>query len=396
MDKTKEFIDKAIKVHGDRYDYSKVNYINSNTKVIIICPLHDDFEQLPNNHFQGNGCKRCSLEKLWVSSNNSSKENFKENAIKVHGDKYDYSNVVYVNAKTLIQIICKQHGIFELTPNKHLNNRGCQLCSKMSVQKMFCSTTKMFIEKAIKTHGDKYNYSKVNYINSKTKVIIICLLHGEFEQTPHCHLSGNKCKHCSLEEVSLHFRSNKEEFIKKSIKTHGDIYNYSKVNYINSQTKVIIICPLHGDFEQQPNNHINKQGCPRCPCIKKYSCAQVKWLNFMMKYYDLTIHHAENGGEYSIPTTKYKADGFCKETNTIYEFHGDFWHGNPDIYDTDQLNPISKKTFGALYQKTIEKEQHLKQLGYNVVVMWENKWNKIIRSIRLLQKLYHSSTNRNP
>jgi G:T-mismatch repair DNA endonuclease (very short patch repair protein) len=87
-------------------------------------------------------------------------------------------------------------------------------------------------------------------------------------------------------------------------------------------------------------------------------------------------------------------DGFCKETNTIYEFHGDFWHGNPSIYDKDQLNPINKKSFGELYQQTIKKEEHLKQLGYTVVVMWESKWNKINQSIRMLQR--QSIRNPNP
>jgi G:T-mismatch repair DNA endonuclease (very short patch repair protein) len=113
-----------------------------------------------------------------------------------------------------------------------------------------------------------------------------------------------------------------------------------------------------------------------------YSKSQIKWLTFLNQ----SIQHAENGGEYCIPETKYKADGYCKENNTIYEFHGDFWHGNPTIYDKNEMNMIVKKTFGELYQRTLEKEKIIQNLGYNLVTMWENDWKKINNSIKILQK----------
>lgn len=101
-----------------------------------------------------------------------------------------------------------------------------------------------------------------------------------------------------------------------------------------------------------------------------------------------SIQHAENGGEYCIPETKYRADGYCKETNTIYEFHGDYWHGNPKLFDKDKMNMVSKKTFGELYQRTLEKEEIIKKLGYNLVVMWERDWINLNRSVRKLQRLF--------
>ena len=106
--------------------------------------------------------------------------------------------------------------------------------------------------------------------------------------------------------------------------------------------------------------------------------------------YNINIQHAINGIEYTILKTNYKADGYCKETNTIYEFHGDFWHGNPKKYRSDDINKITKCTFGILYEKTMQKEKTIKELGYNLVVMWESDWNKINKSIRCLQRKFRN------
>ena len=113
-DKTKEFIAKAKAVHGDKYDYSKVNYVNSFTKVTIICPKHGEFEQTPNLHLKSQGCPNCYGNKKMTI------EEFIKRAKEVHGDKYDYSKVKYVNALTKVTIICPIHGEFEQTPAKHL------------------------------------------------------------------------------------------------------------------------------------------------------------------------------------------------------------------------------------------------------------------------------------
>ena len=252
-DKTKEFIAKAKAVHGDKYDYSKVNYVNSTTKVTIICPIHGEFEQRPSTHLSGHGCPSCSgCKKL-------NTEEFIKRAKEVHGDKYDYSKVNYVNTFTKVTIICPKHGEFEQTPNLHLKSQGCPNCygnKKLTIEE--------FIKRAKKVHGDKYDYSKVKYVNALTKVTIICPIHGEFEQTPAKHLSGIGCASCARRK-----KLNTEEFIKRAKEVHGDKYDYSKVNYIDSSTKVTIICPTHGEFEQTPASHFRGQGCPDCSGSKK-------------------------------------------------------------------------------------------------------------------------------
>jgi len=179
---------------------------------------------------------------------------FISKAIKIHSDKYDYSKVNYINAKTKINIICKFHGEFQQTPSNHLSKFNCQKCAKN-----FKLDTVGFIKKAREIHKDIYDYSKVNYINADTKIIIICKIHGEFTQQPDFHLNRKcGCPKCVNKSDTL-------QFIEKAKKIHKDIYDYSKVQYINNRTPVIIICKIHGEFIQEPNTHINlKCGCPNC------------------------------------------------------------------------------------------------------------------------------------
>ena len=188
-----DFIAKAKEVHGDKYDYSKVKYINSKTKICIVCPKHGEFWQFPSRHLKQYGCKICSYE-------NSTKtlESFIEQARKIHGDKYDYSKIKYVNYYTKICIVCPIHGEFWQTPKNHLDGKSCSLCAKNKKK-----TTETFIEKAMKMHGDKYDYSKVEYVNNHTKVCIICREHGEFWQNPQNHLLGSNCPICVKEQNML-------------------------------------------------------------------------------------------------------------------------------------------------------------------------------------------------
>lgn len=123
---------------------------------------------------------------------------------------------------------------------------------------------------------------------------------------------------------------------------------------------------------------------------KLYSKQQIEWLNFLQKYYGINIQHACNDGEYKIPETRYHADGFCSDTNTIYEYHGDYYHGNPKIFQPDDFNKKIKCTHGELYQKTLKKEEDIRRLGYNLVTMWESDWMRINNIIRKFQRKFRS------
>lgn len=200
---TEEFIKKAKKVHGDKYDYSKVNYINSNTKVCIICPIHGEFWQRPNNHLNGCGCSKCTKFR-----NKYTTEEWIEYAKSIHGNKYDYSKVIYKTSKDNVTIICPEHGEFNIRPDNHNHGEGCPVCRYIKSSNGIRKNIDEFISQCKKVHGNKYDYSKVEYKNNKTKVCIVCPKHGEFWQTPDNHLSGKGCPRCSqskLEESTKEF-----------------------------------------------------------------------------------------------------------------------------------------------------------------------------------------------
>lgn len=126
------------------------------------------------------------------------------------------------------------------------------------------NTTDEFIRKAKEVHGDKYNYDKTNYVRSNEKVTITCPTHGDFMQIPSEHLRGKGCPICGEEKRKQNRRKTNNDFISKAKEVHGDKYNYDKTNYEYSNQKVIITCPIHGDFMQTPNDHIAGRGCPKC------------------------------------------------------------------------------------------------------------------------------------
>lgn len=200
-----EFINKANKVHDNKYDYSKTEYVNAKTKICIICPKHGEFYQTPNNHLSGQGCPRCKFEKL-SKLYCSNKDEFIEKANKLHNNKYDYSKVEYKGNKIKVCIICPIHGEFYQSPNTHLRGIGCKQCGIEVRTAKRSMKLDEFIEKARKIHGDKFNYDKVEYVNNRVKICIICPIHGEFYQTPRDHLVGAGCPKCNsskLEESVL-------------------------------------------------------------------------------------------------------------------------------------------------------------------------------------------------
>ena len=256
---TEQFIERAKKVHGSKYDYSLVKYINDRTKVCIICPIHGEFWQKPNNHLNGNGCKKCGILSRVLKRSKGKDEFIKEATIK-HNGKYDYSKVVYENNSTKVCIICPIHGEFWQTPAAHLSGKSCPKCA----HRWYRYTTEEFINCAKNVHGDKYDYSKVDYKNNKTKICIICPIHGEFWQLPSAHLKGQGCPKCANISNGKRKLMGFDKFIEKSKEIHKDKYDYSKVEYINNRTKVCIVCPIHGEFWQKPTKHLQGQGCPIC------------------------------------------------------------------------------------------------------------------------------------
>jgi hypothetical protein len=183
------FIKNAISVHGNKYTYENVNYKNNHSKINITCLTHGNFQAVPKNHLKGYGCSKCSgNEKLNI-------ESFIEKAKLLHGNKYDYSKSVYTNAFNKLIIICPEHGEFKTTARNHYyKGYGCKKCGYRNPYNKH--NTEYFIEQAVSIHGDKYDYSAVQYNGCDKHVIIICKKHNKFSQQASSHINGHGCRKC--------------------------------------------------------------------------------------------------------------------------------------------------------------------------------------------------------
>ena len=242
-------------------------------------------------------------------------EEFIEQAKAIHGDKYDYSKLEYKGCKVKVCIICPEHGEFWQTPDNHVNNKqGCPKCSN-NVQ----LTTEEFINKAQQVHGNKYDYSKVNYINYFTNVVIICPKHGEFEQLPANHLKGFGCYLCGRERTDNSKKVDINKSINKALNIHNNFYNYSKVSFDKTSDKVTIICPIHGEFIQIWNNHLKGEGCPKC----NHSKGEKSVSNYLIEHkidfiaqYRINIDTNINSSGYAF------IDFYLPSLNTFIEYNG--------------------------------------------------------------------------
>lgn len=217
---------------------------------------------------------------------------------------------------------------------------------------------------ANKIHNNYYCYSSVKYINCDTKIVITCPLHGDFLQTPYKHINRKQgCPKCRGINISKSKRNTKEEFIIKATKIHGTKYNYNNVDYINMHTSVNIVCLNHGLFSQTPNNHIfSKNGCPKCGY--NVSNAETQWLD------SLSVPIEFRQKILTINGKRFKVDAYDKNTKTVYEFFGYFWHGHPNFFNPNDINPRNKISFGKLYEKTLEKIEYIKSHGFNLIYIW--------------------------
>lgn len=260
---TEEFISKAQAIHGDKYDYSKVEYVNYRTRVLVICPKHGEFKQQPSNHLLGQGCPTCGKEKNRISRTHSFDE-FLKAAKKIHGDKYDYSKVNYVNRSTKVCIVCPEHGEFMQTPHKHLSGQGCSKCYRASLSQRYSMGREKFIEKANLVHNGFYDYSLVVYVNSSTYVNIICPLHGEFPQVPSSHLKGHGCPKCADIENGKRKRKWTSETCRKEAqkyKTKVEFQKGSPGAYLYAQRHRLLETFDWFEEIKKPNGYWTKTRC---------------------------------------------------------------------------------------------------------------------------------------
>ena len=386
------FVQRAKEVHGDTYDYSKVDYISALKKVSIICKEHGEFQQAPSKHLSsGHGCPMCGVQKC-AKAIIVPFDDFVARARAKHGDKFQYIPSSYTGIRDKLKLVCPVHGEVEMTGVSHcISKTGCPKCRFVSQAQSKTITHEEFLEKSKELHGDRYDYSKTQYEHGKKYLTIICKKHGEFQQLGCKHLRGDGCRKCADEYTGNVLRKTTEQYIVEAKAVWGELYDYSLVKYINCHDKVQIICKIHGIVEKIAKDHISgRQGCQQCK-PKKHSKLGIEWLNYMKVRDNCSIQHNENperGGEHRIKNSLYHADGYCDETLTIYEFHGSYWHGDPKLYSPEKLNAHIGKSFGELYQNTLKKMEHCWENGYIVKECWENDWKKGVRAVKRLQKMF--------
>jgi len=250
-----DFIMRARKIHGRKYIYTKVAYVNNSTKVIIICSkCKNTFEQVPNKHLAGqNGC--CFNTNIPMTT-----QMFVNKAEELHGDKYNYAESAYTNSITKVKIICNNCGkcCIQL-PLGHLKGHNCCRCYTRNLT----YTTEEFISASKKVHGSLYDYTTSIYTGSDKPINVRCInCDTIFYPTPNNHIhSRSGCPDCYL----LKRTYTKDEFVSIAKSRYGNFFNYEKTDYITTRIKITITCPIHGDFTMFPRAHISQEyGCQKC------------------------------------------------------------------------------------------------------------------------------------
>lgn len=364
---TDEFIEKAIKVHGNKYDYSKVEYKTWNEKVCIICPIHGEFWQTPNDHLHGNGCSMCKLEKL-RSAFSLGRDNFINRAILKFGNKYDYSKVDYVNGRTKVCIICPEHGEFWQTPETHLRSRGCPVCSKNIGYKPRKSFED-FKRIANMVHNNKYNYIEDSFEGFSKKVKIVCQNHGVFEQYVSHHLRGRGCPKCGVESASKKKTYSNEEFIELCNIVHNGKYDYSMTHFSNIKSRIDIICHKHGIFQQRADLHLNsKCGCPKCNASHGELKIEEYLKNNGIEY---KVQYPVKLEQQMFARNNLRIDFYLPKHNTFIEFNGlQHYEFSPYFHESEDD-----------FQKQVERDERLKDYcrknKINLIVIKYNQIDKI-------------------
>ena len=377
MSKSINFITKASKIHNNFYDYSLVEYINYDTQVDIICPIHGEFKITPRTHISNQiGCRICG--KLKRTKTNMEKYGVEHpSQLPETQDKRKKTNM----EKYGVEHPSQSNDIQKKTIQTNIDRYGVEYTTQSTNMK----------EKAKNTKNIRYDDA---YYNNNIKRVSTCLQkYGVTHPLKHQDIK-DKIKQTNLEKYghvcSIGIRNSLGEFGNTRRQTNFERYG----TYFSSQGNMIDSLKLLEDYDWLYDQYIIQNKTSNLIATELnvnsqtvlnylhsaniqvrqhewYSYVCIFWLNLIMEQENINIQHALNGGEYKIPGTKYKVDGYCAETNTIYEFHGDYWHGNPDIFDSNYINVIAEETMGNLYEKTIKRDQHIRELGYNLIVIWE-------------------------
>lgn len=316
---TESFISKSKLIHGDVYDYGKVQYLDSNTKVTIICKIHGEFNQLPGSHTKGRGCPKCGVAKNADLNIGRRHQDIILKFVEVHGFKYDYSEVEYKSLSDKVIIICKEHGKFEQTPRSHIYSKnGCPKCAVVARAMAISNSINDIRDKASIKHGDKYQYhERIGDI-----VDAECHKHGKFSISSKSLLNGRGCPKCAIDSIKDKLSLPFDEFIKRANALYDNKYEYIYNSYNNSKNDVIVKCHEHGIFSVNVQSHLAGSKCPKCK-MNLFESSVARHLDDLDIRYSLYDRTVLDGSELDI---------YIKDHNLAIECHGTYWHSH-DSYD---------------------------------------------------------------
>lgn len=361
---TNEFLIKAKAKHPDvKYDYSKTTYKTSSTPVIIICPEHGEFTQRPNDHLNGNGCRKCGISKANVDRA-LSQDTFVKACKEKHGGKYDYSKVVYKTSSEKITIICPEHGEFTQGAGSHKGGKGCPKCAVRATiegrkgKGKWGQTTEGLVKRFVEVHGDLYSYDKAVWNGPKTEVTITCKIHGDFQQFPSAHKRGQGCMKCAIEGRTVGRGKMSTQSLKARVLQMdlSDKYTYLNLDTIHEDNhKLKIVCSKHGEFEQYVYNHLAGSGCPKCASsgISKVEAGIASWLERLVKIE--TSNRTLLGGK--------EIDILIPEKKVGFEFNGLYWHSSNSTEDDADFQNMH-----------IDKTNMCEKNGVQLYHIFENEW----------------------
>lgn len=237
-DTTEKFVEKAMAVHGNRYDYSKSVYLGTNEDITIICPEHGEFVTTPGRHLNNkNGCPECA-KKAISEKLSLGKEEFVKRSTEIHCGKYDYSLSEYVNQDTPVSIICPIHGVFEQKPEYHMCGSQCPECAKVARAMKHFLGTENFVARAREVHGNRYDYSKTVYTGIYDPVTITCPEHGDFTQKANDHLCGCGCQECG--RAFSRYENEIYDFLRKVMPEGATIIKNDRIILLGNELDIYI------------------------------------------------------------------------------------------------------------------------------------------------------------
>lgn len=314
----KRFFEESPVIHDNKYDYSLVEYVDSATKVTIICPIHGEFQQIPASHVAGAGCFQCSRDYCGYNQRDTL-ETFVEKAKKVHGDLYDYSETKYISQSHKLTIRCKEHGYFSQKSNNHLNGNGCPHCTPEKLRQMFMMSVEDFSERMLNLHPT-LSIDVSTYKGAHESVSVFCKIHGNFEQKARHLLLKHGCKKCANEKNRIARSKTEVEYIDKFIQVHGDKYDYSESKFSASKNKFTVICKEHGPFKTTAANHLKGKGCPLCGQWKSGFRGNKSGTFYILKVTENTCKFGiSNKFEDRLKTLQYRCS-FTLETMYRFDF----------------------------------------------------------------------------